>query len=123
MLKKNSKTIPKKSKNGGELAKNLAERIDEKRGYDIVIFDLRNMSPITDYYVIASGLSEMHNHTIADYLMECEIPNHIEGLETGTWILLDFFDVIVHIFSKPIREFYGLERLWGDAPRIEVNHD
>ncbi|MBA7500219.1 Ribosomal silencing factor RsfS [subsurface metagenome] len=123
MLKKSSKIQSPKEVNAEQLSQNIAKRIDKKKGADIIIFDLRNISPITDYFVIANGLSGIHNRTIAEYLMEDEKPDHVEGLETGNWILLDFFDVIVHIFSKETREFYGLERLWGDAPRVEFNND
>lgn len=105
------------------LAKALAHLIDEKKGSDIVIFDLRNLSPITDCFVIANGLSNIHIETIAKYLMEYEKPNHVEGLGAATWVLLDFIDVIVHLFLKETREFYGLERLWGDAARIELQYD
>jgi len=102
------------------LAKTLARIISDKKGEDIVIFDLRDISPITDFFVIATGLSDIHNKTIAEYLTEYEKPDHIEGLEEGGWILLDYIDVIVHIFSKEAREFYGLERLWGDAPQVKI---
>ncbi|MEO0185449.1 MAG: ribosome silencing factor [candidate division WOR-3 bacterium] len=102
-----------------ELAKELACLISNKKGEDIVIFDLRDISPIADFFLIATGLSNIHNKTIADYLSEYEMPDHIEGVEEGNWILLDYIDVIVHIFSKEAREFYGLERLWGDAPQVK----
>lgn len=114
MLKKDS------NKSSINLAKALAQIINEKKGEDIIIFDLKEISPITDYFVIATGLSDIHNKTIAEHLAEFEEPNHIEGLEGGGWILLDYIDVIVHIFSKEAREFYGLERLWGDAPQIKI---
>jgi ribosome-associated protein len=114
MLKKNSK------KSAINLAKEIARIISDKKGEDIVIFDLREISPITDFFVIATGLSEIHNKTLAEYLMEYEKPDHIEGLEGGGWILLDYIDVIVHLFLKEAREFYGLERLWGDAPQIKI---
>jgi len=123
MLKKSSKIQSPKEVNAEQLSQNIAKRIDKKKGAEVIIFDLRNISPITDYFVIANGLSGIHNRTIAEYLMEDEKPDHVEGLETGNWILLDFIDVIVHIFSKETREFYGLERLWGDAPRVEFNND
>ena len=105
------------------LAKNLASMIDQKRGEDIVIFDLRNLSPITDYFIISTGLSDVHVRTIAEHIMEQERPQHAEGLEAASWVLLDFIDVIVHVFSKEAREFYGLERLWGDAPVVEYSSD
>lgn len=105
------------------LAKTLARLIDSKKGEEIVIFDLRDISPITDYFVIANGLSELHVRTIANILTEHETPDHVEGLEAASWVLLDFFDVIVHLFMKETRDFYGLERLWGDAPQVDFHND
>lgn len=100
------------------LAKKLARMIDQKKGEEIIIFDLRGLSPITDHFVIATGLSEVHVRTIADHIMKHESPQHAEGLDASTWVLLDFIDVVVHVFSKDARNFYGLERLWGDAPTV-----
>jgi ribosome-associated protein len=104
-------------------AAELARLIDEKKGTHITVFDLRGLSPITDYFVIANGLSEIHTKTIAHTLMENEKPYHIEGYESGTWILLDYVDIIVHIFIEETRRFYGLERLWGDAPHLDFHDD
>ena len=101
------------------LVKKLANMIDQKKGENIVIFDLRDLSPITDYFVISTGLSDVHVKTIAEYIIEHESPQHVEGFEAASWVLLDFIDVIVHVFSADAREFYGLERLWGDAPVLE----
>jgi len=123
MLKKNSKRQTRNRFDSRLRAQNLAQLINEKKGEDIVIFDLKNLSPITDYFVIANGLSDIHIRAIADHLMEYEKPDHVEGLEATSWILLDFFDVIVHVFSKETRQFYGLERLWGDAQIIEIKDD
>lgn len=105
------------------LVRSIAALIDQKKGEDIHVFDLRGLSPITDFFVITTGLSEVHTKTLANHIIETEKPQHVEGLEAASWVLLDFFDVIVHIFSKEAREFYGLERLWGDAPRLEVSGD
>ncbi len=123
MLKKSSKTTSKKNTNAEHFVRTLANLIDQKKGAEIVIFDLRGMSPITDYFISANGLSEIHNRAIAESLIEFTEPDHIEGLETGNWILLDFIDVIVHIFLKATRDFYGLDRLWGDAPQVQFEHD
>ncbi len=106
-----------------ELARRLARMIDQKKGEGIVIFDLRGLSPITDHFVIATGLSDVHVKTIAEHIIEQERPQHKEGMEASSWVLLDFIDVIVHLFSKDAREFYGLERLWGDAPTVEYGND
>jgi ribosome-associated protein len=105
------------------LVKKLARMIEQKKGEDIVIFDVRGLSPITDYFVISTGLSDVHIRTIAEHLAESESAQHVEGLEAATWVLLDFFDVIVHVFLKDARDFYGLERLWGDAPTVEYERD
>jgi ribosome-associated protein len=121
MLKKNSE-VPS-THNVQQFMSKLVHCVDQKKGSDIIIFDVRGISPITDYLIIASGLSELHNRTIAEYIMQYERPNHVEGYEMGQWILIDYFDVIVHIFSQEAREFYGLERLWGDAPQLPVDHD
>ena len=119
----------KNSRNSGaaldslNLAKKIAGLIGDKKGENIQIFDLRELSPITDFFVITTGLSEMHIKTLANHITEHEDPQHVEGLPGASWVLLDFFDVIVHIFSTDARAFYGLERLWGDAPKIEVSDD
>ena len=123
MLKKSSKKASTNTLTAKKTVEILAKLIDEKKGYDIIIFDLRGLSPITDFFVICSGLSDVHNRNIADTLINHEKPYHIEGFEAGHWVLLDFVDVIVHVFLKETRDFYGLERLWGDAPRIEYKHD
>ena len=122
MSKKNSnqKTVAEDSI---ALVRSLALLIDQKKGEDIHVFDLRGLSPITDFFVIVTGLSDVHTKTMANHIIENEKPQHVEGLNAASWVLLDFFDVIVHIFSKEAREFYGLERLWGDAPRLEVLGD
>jgi len=123
MSKRSSETARTKVLQTEELAKCLARLIDEKKGQDIIIFDLKGISPITDYFVICTGLSEIHNRTIAESLIEYEKPTHTEGLESGNWVLIDFIDVIVHVFSDETRQFYGLGRLWGDAPQVRYDSD
>ncbi len=99
----------------------IAEMANDKKGSKTIIFDLRGISPITDFFVITTGLSRLHTRAIAEHISEYEKPYHIEGLESGYWILIDYVDIIIHIFTQEIREFYGLERLWGDAPILEIN--
>lgn len=123
MSKRSSETARTKVLQTEELAKCLARLIDEKKGQDIIIFDLKGISPITDYFVICTGLSEIHNRTIAESLIEYEKPTHTEGFEAGNWVLIDFIDVIVHVFSEETRQFYGLGRLWGDAPQVAFDSD
>jgi ribosome-associated protein len=95
----------------------------DKKALDIVIYDLRKISSIADIFMICSGTSSRQVQAIADAIME-EMDNrgirchHVEGYEAGRWVLLDYNDVIVHIFYEETRRFYSLERLWGDAPTI-----
>lgn len=104
------------------LAKRVAASIINKLGEDVVVLDLRGRSPLADYFVIATATSTIHAQAIAEELAlelkhEGERMHHLEGAENGVWIVLDYFDVVVHIFCGETRQFFGLERLWGDAPR------
>jgi len=97
----------------------------EKKSYDLVLIDVREATSIADYFVICSGRSDRQVQTIAQGIEENLAklgikPISIEGLGRGQWVLMDFSDVIVHIFYQPIREFYDLETLWAQAPRVEL---
>jgi len=97
----------------------------EKKSYDLVLIDVREATSIADYFVICSGRSDRQVQTIAQGIAENLAklgikPISIEGLGRGQWVLMDFSDVIVHIFYQPIREFYDLETLWAQAPRVEL---
>lgn len=99
---------------------------DDRKARDIVALDLRGLSNATDYFVVASGTSEAHVRGIADLVVERmealgSPAHHVEGLTGGRWALLDFVDVVVHIFHPEARAFYQLERLWGDAPEIRYS--
>jgi len=103
------------------LAKRAAAIIVGKLGDDVMVLDLRGRSPLADYFVIATANSTIHAQAIAEELAlelkhEGERVHHTEGMENGVWVLLDYFDVVVHIFCGETRQFFGLERLWGDAP-------
>jgi len=105
----------------GRLARRAAAIILGKLGEDVVVLDLRGRSPLADYFVIATATSTIHAQAIAEDLAlelkhEGEQIHHLEGAENGVWILLDYFNVVVHIFYGETRQFFGLERLWGDAP-------
>ena len=95
--------------------------LDEKKGVNIVRMDLRKSDgAVTDFFVIATGSSDRHVQSLADSVMDelrkaGERPISKEGLKEGEWILLDYVNVVVHIFLKDKREFYRLENLWGDA--------
>jgi len=109
-----------------KLALLCRELADNKKAEDIVILDVRKLSSITDYFVLASGTSEPHLRAITNEITdklrdEQELrPRAVDGDNQATWQVLDFFDVIVHVMRSDVREKYDLESLWGDAPRIRV---
>jgi ribosome-associated protein len=92
---------------------------------DLVVLDLRKAAGFTDFFLICSGTNTRQVRAIADAVTdtlarEGARPAHVEGYDRSEWILLDYFDFIVHVFAPETRVFYGLERLWGNADRIEV---
>ena len=102
------------------LSKEIARFILEKKGTDISILNVKNLTSVTDYFVIATANSDTQSKAIADYILEKtrdigERPINKEGFTNFNWVLLDFVDVVVHIFLKDARKFYNLEWLWGDA--------
>lgn len=111
--------------NSKTFAKRISEIIFTKKGYNVLILDLRNLVSFTDYFVICSADSDVQVKAIADQLdkvlseegIKCW---HIEGLKALSWVLMDYVDVVVHIFKKDARQFYNLEKLWGDAPTEKV---
>lgn len=107
----------------------LSEAIEaalDKKAQDPVVIDLAGICSFTDYFLICTGTSTRHNQTIADSIEEKlkrqgHRPLHIEGYTEGEWILLDYVDFVVHIFSARAREFYDLERLWRAGKRRDVH--
>jgi ribosome-associated protein len=98
---------------------------EDKKAVDLVVLDLRKAAGFTDFFVIASGTNSRQVRAIADSVIEALAedgvkPAHVEGYDRSEWILLDYFDFIVHVFAPETRVFYSLERLWGNAERIEV---
>ena len=97
--------------------------LDEKKGMDIVLLDVSELIRITDVFVIVSGTSRPHVQSLAEDV-ELKLksvdrrPLRIEGKPEGKWVLLDYGEVVIHLFQPETRDFYGLERLWGDAPRL-----
>jgi len=111
--------------NSAETARLAAEGLEERKGRRIVVLDLTELTLVTDYFVIASGTSRTHLQGLADRVEEklerAGVPLlHREGGDKSGWILLDYGDVVVHIFDEISREFYNLERLWGDARIVEM---
>jgi len=102
------------------------ELADNKKAEDILILDVRKLSSVTDYFVIAAGTSEPHLRAIVDEIVDRLRENHdlrpkaIDGTFHAAWVVLDYFDVIVHVMRNDVRERYDLETLWGDAPRVKA---
>ena len=99
---------------------------EDKKAVDIVLLDLRKAAGFADYFLICSGTNARQIRAIADAIIEAlaatgSKPAHVEGYDRSEWILLDYFDFIVHIFAPEPRVFYGLERLWGNAERVEIS--
>ena len=106
-------------------SKNLASWIEEKKGADILLLDVRHLTNVTDYFVIASGSSAPQIHALFSHIMERSkqegfYPLHIEGEQVRRWILMDFGSVIVHLFMPQSRMFYQLEKLWDEAKRLRL---
>ncbi|MGC8991054.1 MAG: ribosome silencing factor [Verrucomicrobiia bacterium] len=110
--------------NARELALRCREVAEEKKAEDIVILDMRKLTSVTDYFVIATGTSEPHLRALIEELterIEAEFglrPRAVDGTLKANWVVLDYLDVIVHLMRAEMREKYGLEILWGDAPRV-----
>ena len=101
------------------------EATRDKKALDIVVLDLRGIASFTDYFLICTGGSHRQLVTIADEIEEKlreakRKPSHLEGYPRGDWILMDYVDFVVHVFTPTSRSYYNLERLWGDAKRLAV---
>ena len=97
----------------------------DKKATELVVLDLRKTGAFTDFFLICTGANPRQVHAIADAVEQAlkakqVRPAHLEGYQRAEWILVDYFDFIVHVFSPSARAFYGLERLWGNAARIEL---
>ena len=103
------------------------EAIADLKGRDLVVLDLRGLNDATDYFVVASGTSDAHVRGLANSVMDKlhhhgQRAHHVEGLNVGRWVLLDYVDFVVHLFHPESRAFYQLERLWTDAPEMQIGH-
>ena len=99
---------------------------EDKKAVDLVALDLRKAAGFTDFFLLCTGTNPRQVRAIADGVMEALAedgvkPAHVEGYDGSEWILLDYFDFIVHIFAPETRTFYGLERLWGSADKLDVS--
>jgi ribosome-associated protein len=111
-----------------ELAYAIARLILDKKGSKIIIQDLRKLTTMTDYFVICTADADVHARAVMDHIKEQLLllnikPWHTEGVLSSSWILLDFVDVVAHIFKDETRAYYNLERLWGDAEIQEIKDE
>ena len=103
----------------------LAEAAIQKKAQNPVALDVRELTSFADAFLIATGTSDRHVRSVADAILEASeemgrAPLGVEGYEDGRWVLIDLNDVVVHVFQEEVRDYYDLERLWGDAPTIEL---
>ena len=103
----------------------VVDAANQRKAGSLIVLDLRPSDAFTDYFVICSGRSTRQVKAIADGIAERlkaigRTPDHVEGYVTADWVLIDCFDFVVHVFTPETRDFYGLERLWGNAVRVEL---
>ena len=115
----------KNSENMPEVVRRVLELCQERNAREPMLLDLRGLSDATDYFLIASGDSDVHVRAIADHVMDALAgdgvrPAGVEGQRAARWVLIDYVDLVVHVFHPVVREFYQLERLWGDAPTMLI---
>lgn len=117
----------RKAASSEKLCDAIVKGMQEKKAADILVMDLRKVkNAVADFFVVCSGNSDKQLDAIADsvdqevFKTTKENPWHVEGKNNKEWVLLDYFDVVVHIFKKDKREFFALEKLWGDAEMIEI---
>lgn len=117
--------MAKKARNA--LIDTIVDGIQDRKGTNITVLDMRDVdSAVCEYFIICDGNSTTHTDAISDSIEDKvretlgEKPLHVEGRANASWILLDFYNVIVHVFLRPTREFYSLETLWSDAKRTDI---
>jgi ribosome-associated protein len=116
---------PPKSRPSLADAQRAAALCLDLKANDVVLLDLQGVSDATDYFLIASGTSDTHVRAVAEHVIDemrrvGQRPHHVEGLAQGRWVLVDYVDIVVHVFHPALRNFYQLERLWGDATGVAV---
>lgn len=117
--------MTKKKSDSLAMARKAAQLCLDNKANDVVLLDLRGVSDMTDFFIVASGTSDTHVRSVGEHLAEdmkkAGAPAyHVEGLEKGRWVLVDFVDFVVHVFHPTLREFYQLERLWADAETVPI---
>ena len=109
-----------------DLAILLAKSLDSKKGQDIKVLETGHLTSLADYFVICTATSNTQVKALSDFCQKelkevGEVPHHVEGHRGGTWLLMDFSAVVVHVFTDEARKFYDLERLWGDAEEMDIS--
>ena len=108
------------------LAEQAARSCLDNKAVDVLMLDLAGVSDMTDFFLIASGTSDTHVRSLGNSVLEemkkeaGQMAHHVEGLSQGRWVLLDYVDVVVHIFHPTLRNFYQIERLWADAETVPL---
>jgi len=115
-------------RDASSLVDRAAELAMQRKAEDVLALDLRGISTATDFFLLATGNSDIQVRAISENVIdelkkEGVRPEHVEGLQGGRWVLIDYIDTVVHVFHPSAREFYQLEELWGDAPRRAYDPD
>ncbi|MCX7834465.1 MAG: ribosome silencing factor [bacterium] len=110
-----------------QLARRIAKLLDDKQATDIVILDLRKVPQIADFFILATGMVDLHVKTLSDYVEDslrnsklAKKPFSREGEKNLSWVVLDYGSVVLHIFRPETRNYYRLDKLWGDVPRVSI---
>ena len=119
--------MAKKKSNSDELISKIITGVENVKGIDISLLDLRDIeNTVCSYFIVCSGSSNTHVNAIVSSVLKTvskelrEKPFHTEGLENSEWVLIDYVNVVVHVFQKHIREYYNIEELWGDAKTTQI---
>ena len=117
----------KKKSNANELISKIISGVEDVKGNDISLLDLRDIeNTVCSYFIVCSGSSNTHVNAIVSSVQKTvskelrEKPFHTEGLENSEWVLIDYVNIVVHVFQKHIREYYNIEELWGDAKTTQI---
>ena len=119
-------SVPHPAHTSLEIAQRAASILTDHKANDVVLLSLEGVSDMTDYFLIASGTSDTHVRSLGNSVLEDmkrdmgQMAHHVEGLSQGRWVLLDYVDVVVHIFHPTLRSFYQIERLWADADTVPL---
>ena len=119
--------MAKKKSNADELISKIISGVEGVKGIDTSLLDLRDIeNTVCSYFIVCSGSSNTHVNAIVSSVQKTvskelrEKPFHTEGLENSEWVLIDYVNIVVHVFQKPIREYYNIEELWGDAKTTQI---